>query len=53
MYDGKLSWRHTLIKSSRAISHIKWFKLSDVSETVSVRIIKVISGTNQTNQKAN
>jgi hypothetical protein len=34
MYDTKLSWQLTLIKSSLAISYVKLLKFSDVSWTI-------------------
>jgi hypothetical protein len=34
--DTKLTWKLTLIKYSRAISHVKWLKFSDVSGTTCV-----------------
>lgn len=40
MYDQKVSQRTKLIKSSWAISCVRWYKLSDVSGTNSVPIIR-------------
>jgi hypothetical protein len=40
LYDLKLSWWQDSIKSSRAISRVRWIKETDFSKTVSVFIIR-------------
>jgi hypothetical protein len=42
LYDINVSWRLTLIKSCRAISHVKWLKFFNVSGTNRVPIIRVM-----------
>jgi hypothetical protein len=40
MYDLELSRRLTLIKSSRAVNRVSWLKITKVSGTISVPIIR-------------